>query len=304
MAMSTRQTVITISREEGSGGREIAQQLARKFKFSYIDNQIIQLVSRQLGLTEEQLTQLEGQVLPKLTEMSKLITESDQDESEDWVGAENKINQTSSNSLSKLAEADHNSKIWRNYQILAEKLIQEVARQRSVVILGRGANFALKSWPNAVNVFVHAPLKERIERVAYLERINPDEAARRITQLDEQRAAYVRQYYDADWHSPDNYHLVVNTCGIPLSDITASIYQFIKEFNSNRHAVNRLDIYRSYETLATKQNYTPKEAAEFTFTSPYLIRSAVRRGELKGTIVDHRVMSISREALMDWMSRR
>lgn len=304
MALNSRQTVITISREEGSGGREIAQQLARKFKFSYIDNQIIQLVSRQLDLTEEQLTQLESQTLPKIAEMSKLITESEQDESEDWIGAENKIYQAGSNSFPNLGGVDQTSKIWRNYQILVEKLIQEVAKQRNTVILGRGANFALKGWPNVVNIFVHAPLKERIERVAYLERVNPDEAARRVNQLDAQRAAYVRQYYGADWPNPDNYHLVVNTCGIALSDITSAIYQFVKEFNHNRHAVNRLDIHRSYETLATKQRYTPKEAAEFTFTSPYLIRSAVRRGELKGTIVDHRVMSISREALMDWMRHR
>jgi cytidylate kinase len=299
--MVSNRLIITISREEGSGGREIAQQLARKLKYTYIDKQIIQLAAKQLELTEAQLTHLESEALPRVDKMRRLITHSGEEAAEEGMKPEDKTNESKAVISLELLDKDKRHLLWRNYQIMVEKLIQEVARESNAVILGYGANFALKDRQEVVSIFIHAPYRERVERLAFLERISSEEAARRIAQIDEQRACYMRQYYGADWHNPNHYHLIVNTNGLAMSVATAAIYNFVKEICQNRRTVPRLDIHRSYETLATRESYTPQEAAELTLTSPALIRAAAWRGELKAIIINHKVLTISREALLDWM---
>lgn len=295
--MAANRMIITISRQEGSGGREIAQRLAKSLKFSYVDNQIIKLAAQQLGISEEELTELDNGLLSKVEDLRELVTQP--------MGSGAAGEDDTPTALSPAVErpagwVDHQTRL-QDYHNLIDSLIKDVARHGNAVILGRGANLALKGLPGVVNIFIHAPLKERIERLAYLERITPAEAARRIERIDAQRAAYVRRFYGVDWPSPDNYHLIINTSEISLATAAEMVCQFVKTFTQHKDVINPLAIHRSYDTLIDKPDYTVQEASELFMVSPYLLRHAVRQGKLKGKIIDHHVVSISREALLNWM---
>ena len=66
-------------------------------------------------------------------------------------------------------------------------------------------------------------------------------------------------------------------------------------------AERQLAIHLAYEGLENKESFTVEEAACLLVTTPIAVRQAVRRGDLKGQIVNHRVICISRQALLDWL---
>src|SRR5690242_3501283 len=74
--MATKNMVLTVSREHGSGGREIAQEVARQLKLPFVDSQIIRLATQQLNIPAEELAEFDEKVLPQLDELSKLVTHS------------------------------------------------------------------------------------------------------------------------------------------------------------------------------------------------------------------------------------
>lgn len=279
----------------------MAQTLAKKLKLSYVDNQILKLAARQLGLTEQELVDIDGKAPAEDLKFVKTAQPSPAQ----LVATGNGSADYTSLQISRAATQngdDSRAHIWHNYHNLVEELIKSTARHGNAVILGRAANQVLKGWSGVVNVLVHAPLQNRIERLSYLEHIDRATAAQRIEHLDQQRAHYARYYYGVDWKDPDQYDLVINTAAVPLTVATEAVSRFVKEVhNSINKTVNPLTIHCSYDKLTTQDDYTLKEAADLLMTNPDLLRQAVYRGDLKGKIVDHRVVSISREALLEWM---
>ncbi len=71
--------------------------------------------------------------------------------------------------------------------------------------------------------------------------------------------------------------------------------------NYKNSSAERLAIHLAYEGLENKESFTVQEAANLLLTSPIAVRQAVRRGDLKGRIVNHRVICISRQALLNWL---
>ena len=76
-----------------------------------------------------------------------------------------------------------------------------------------------------------------------------------------------------------------------------------QEISNNSDAM-RQAIHRAFEGLEKKDFYTVEEAANILLRSPVSVKQAVRRGELKGLILDHQVICISREALLEWLRTR
>lgn len=306
--MSVTRMVITVAREEGSGGREIAQELARKLKLTYVDDQLIKLATGRLGIPAEELADFDEKVLPRMPEISQMLQQfrdmplsSILAPDRDVYGiVKEKPAPPPAAPVPALTEREAN---MEGYQVLVERLITEVAEHGHAVIVGRGANFILKNWPGVIHLFFRAPLQDRIERVAYVEHLDKEAAARRVTELDIQRAAFIKQTFGADWANPDHYHLVVNTSQMPLAAATASVAQFVKAWDHNYRVIDPLAMHLTYDRLAAKELYTVKEVAELLLISPDMVRQAVYRGEIKGTIMSHNITRIKREALLEWLRR-
>lgn len=164
--------IITISRQMGSGGIPIAQKVAEKLGYTLVDGDAILKVADQYGLTRESIEQADEKP-PHFVETLDIKHET----------------------------ALH----------LIELIILEYALKGNVIIYGRGGQDLLKEINSVLRVRIIAPFEERVERWAEREWLDPDRARKLVRRSDQQRAGFIKYYFDRDWDDPLSYDLVINT---------------------------------------------------------------------------------------------
>lgn len=105
--------------------------------------------------------------------------------------------------------------------VLVPKVVESIlhlAETGHVILVGRGANFITARMPNVFHVRLVASLAKRVERVQHIENLSPKDAARFIARSDRGRGRYARAYFHTRADDNQQYHLVLNTDRIPLSD--------------------------------------------------------------------------------------
>lgn len=172
--------IITISREMGSGGIPIAHQVAEELGYTLIDGESIKEVAGSYGLSLEALEQADEKP-------PAFVPGRDEQIAVDL------------------------------HQI--ELIILERALKGNVIIYGRGGQDLLQEVANVLRVRIIAPFEERIERWAEREWLDPDLARVLVRKSDQQRAGFIKYYFDRDWEDPLHYDLVINTSR--LSEETA-----------------------------------------------------------------------------------
>jgi cytidylate kinase len=304
--MSNPKKIITISQEEGSGGREIARFLAQKLKLRLVDEQLIRAAYLKLGITYADFDNFDEKVLPKLVSLNTAF-DTPQDYSLSEVLAPDPANfgymglKTLTPHPIFLTKDSIEDRVRGGYQKLVDKLIREIAEQGQVLFLDLGANLVLKHWPQIINIRIVAPFEDRVERLALNEKVSQDQAITQICAHDQQQEAYIREFYGPDCTNPALYHLVVNTSYISLPAVTNAVYKFVREYEESYHQVDALEVRRSYNRLVAQESYTLDEASHLLWIDPDILRKAVYQGELKGKVIDHNVIRVSRQALVDWL---
>lgn len=164
--------IITISREMGSGGIPIAHQAAEELGYKLIDGNAIKELGSQYGLTKETLTQIDEKPPSFIEKLDRQIE----------LGVHR-----------------------------IQLLVLEQALEGNVIIYGRGGQDLLPNINSVFRVRVIAPFEDRVERWAEREWIDPDLAHSLVRRSDQQRAGFIKYYYDRDWEDPMHYDLVINT---------------------------------------------------------------------------------------------
>ncbi len=182
--------IITIGREFGSGGREIARKVAELLGVKMYDKELIALIAKNSGMSEDVLHEVDETAVN-----SFLYALS----SGAFSGAPF-IN----TGLSSLPITD---KAFIN----CSQIIKEIAENESCVIVGRCAESILKGRDNLLTVFVYADMEQRIERICQHEHIEPDAAASVIKRADKKRASYHNYYSDTRWGARSAYDLCINS---------------------------------------------------------------------------------------------
>jgi cytidylate kinase len=98
----------------------------------------------------------------------------------------------------------------RAYQQAVQHVIETLAEQGNVIIIGRAGCVLLQDRRNVLHVRVVAPMSQRIERIVQVQAIPPEAAQAQIEASDRARRAYVDHYYHVDWDDPRLYDLVIN----------------------------------------------------------------------------------------------
>lgn len=184
--------VITVSRLTGSGGSTIGQRLAERLGASYLNTQIIGEVAHRLGISEASAATYDERAEAFIDRLARLL----------WLA--NPVAIPIDGTTPALPFESRIVEITR-------QLVQEAARTGNAVIFGHGAQFILAQHPVALHVRFVAPFPQRVERVMQRAGIARQEAERRVRDEDQRRASYIRQFYGADWHAPDSFHLILNT---------------------------------------------------------------------------------------------
>ena len=133
-----KRTIITIGREYGSGGREIGSRLAQEMGLAYYDKELLVLAAKESGIAQELFEHNDEMLVNSL-----LYSLS--------------VHPYSAGSLAGMQNMPLTQKMF----LALFEVIQKIARQEDCVIVGRCADYALRSYPDCLNVFIHAPLPYR-----------------------------------------------------------------------------------------------------------------------------------------------
>ena len=191
--------IITISREFGSGGRFIGEEVAKKLGIGYYDKKIINRIAEESGLSPEYI-QESSELSPKKGLFAYAFAGRD-------------ITGKSVEDL--VYEAQR-------------KVILELADKESCVIIGRNADFILKDRDDVLNVFIHGNMPEKIQRISRLYHVSEQEAAKLITDTDKRRMTNYNFYTEQKWGKASNYTLCLNSSQLGYDRCEAIIMGCVK----------------------------------------------------------------------------
>lgn len=180
--------IITIRREFGSGGRTIGKMTAKNLDIPCYDQELIAKLVEKSGFTED--------YVKEYAEYAGLI----------FFNA----------ILGRTSGPTSQDKLW----IVQRDLICELAERGPCVIVGRCADFILRDKADCLNVFVHASLDKRAERIVRVYGEREERPEMRLRQKDRRREAYYQIYTDMKWGDMRNYHLTLDSGALGLEKCT------------------------------------------------------------------------------------
>ena len=191
--------IITISREFGSGGRFIGEEVAKKLGIAYYDKNIISQIAEKSGLSPDYI-QESAELSPKKGLFAYALA------GRDITGrsVEDMVYETQ------------------------RKVILELARKEPCVIIGRNADYILKDRDDALNVFIHGDMLEKIQRISQLYRVTEQEAVKMMADTDKRRMINYNFYTDQKWGKASNYTLCLNSSQLGYDRCEALITECVK----------------------------------------------------------------------------
>ena len=183
--------VITIGRENGSGGRQLGSELAEALGVKCYDSELINETAKASGFAESFVQSHEeqrpGSFLYSLVTGGGVISDE-------------------------------------------QPFPVQIFQAQSEVIVGRCADYVLRDDPNAalVNLFVHAPMAARIRRESARTNTTPIQAEKRIRQVDKERASYYNFFSSKRWGDAQGYDLCVNTGNMDISDVVQLTLRYLE----------------------------------------------------------------------------
>ena len=189
-------SLVTVSREPGSGGRLIAKGIAECLNFDVFHQEMIHEMALSAKVSARVLESLDEKGLSML---------------EDWISA--------------VVNQQH---LWPDeYLQHLLKVVSTIGRHGNAVLVGRGANFILP-LEKTLKLRVIAPSAFRARKVAEEFDLPLKEAERRIMHTESDRRAFVRKYFHKDIADPIHYDLVINTASISLDQAIQSVCNILK----------------------------------------------------------------------------
>lgn len=173
--------ILAISREYGSGGRDIGRRVAEQLKYQYVDKERLFRDLDEAGSKWGHLARELDEVCPTFWERH------------DWQ--------------------------YRGYVARMEAQILAYAATDNTVIIGRGGTILLKDVPHCLRVRLVAPLPVRVERVMVRESLSQEGAERLIAKVDGERACYLKANYSVDWELEQLYDLSLNSGNLTYDQV-------------------------------------------------------------------------------------
>jgi cytidylate kinase len=209
--------VITISRELGSYGREIADKVAEILGYEVVDKAIITEVARTAQVSEQEVEQFDEQEETgvKAFLLNLLFSEESKIASETYpaygwtLDFPYQFPMVLPTSETEATEEVHFLD-RAQYLQFTQAAIQRLHQRGNLIILGRGGMMVLRGQPNVLSVRVFASEGFRVEAVMAAEDIDYQTALQKVRDSDRRRAAYLRRHYHVRWDDTSLYHVLVN----------------------------------------------------------------------------------------------
>lgn len=191
--------IITVSREFGSGGRFIGEEVAKKLGIAYYDKNIIGQIAEKSGLSPEYI-QENAELSPKKGLFAYAFSGRD---------------------ITGKSVEDMVYEVQRN-------IILELAEKEPCVIIGRNADYILKDRDDVLNVFIHGDMPEKIKRITGLYNVKEKEAVKMMADTDKRRRTNYNFYTDQNWGKASNYTLCLNSSQLGYDRCEMIIMECVK----------------------------------------------------------------------------
>lgn len=192
--------IITISREFGSGGRSIGKAVAEALGYSYYDKELIEKIVEETGLSEK-FVENSGEYAPAANRFSYA-----------FVGR----------SVNGMSVEDY---LWRKQR----EIILKLAEEGKCVIVGRCADYILREREDCLNVFIHADMQKRMERIVNLYGETDQKPEKRLKEKDKKRRLNYKYYTDRQWGMSQNYHIALDSGELGMERCENIIVNLAKE---------------------------------------------------------------------------
>jgi cytidylate kinase len=200
-------TVISISRQFGSGGREIGRLVADYCEVPFYDSALISMAAEKSGMSEQVLENLDEKAASRF-----LYTIP-----------------TSIPTLGHPTTAVYNMPLSDTLFLTQYEIIRQLAQQGPCVIVGRCSDYILKDHPHHVSIFIHAPEEARSARIARYENIDIKEARSHISKYDKERRKYHDYYAAGTWGNAMFYDLTLDSTLLGIPGTASLIAHIVRE---------------------------------------------------------------------------
>lgn len=221
-------STITISRQYGSGGDEIAERLCEILGYQHFDKSLITQAAKEAGISEQEVYDYSEEnhkvrsFLDRLFNRAAVMTPGPWGETAGMVYVEDQL---------------LNEEVMLS---LVQKAIRSAYDAGNMVLLGRGSQMLLKDRPDVLHIRIEAPEEDRIQRVKeqlkqQRKSFQADLEIRReaqdlIHERDAASADYLKQYYEVNWADATLYHIVLNTGKLTIDQATEIIVDLVTKF--------------------------------------------------------------------------
>ena len=212
--MSTN-VVFTIGRQFGSGGRQVGKTLAQKLGIPFYDKELIAISARDSGLSEA------------------LFSNADEKATSSIFYSLVMGNYPMASGALGVTEMPLNDQLF----LIQSKTIKRLASEGSCVIVGRCADYILRDMDNVVNVFIHADLKNRVERAIRVYEVSENKAEDVCLKTDKQRANFYNYYSDRKWGMCRTYDLSLDSGMLGIEGCAEQIIMFEKLYSAHKGQV-------------------------------------------------------------------
>jgi cytidylate kinase len=196
---------VTVSREYGSGGGEIAARLAQQLGWQLVDHEIVVQAARELEVHETVVEAHDEYAEDPLSRILNRLRHLTSEKFTFTLPVGMSSGASSPSTVETLA-----------YQETLRHIVQAAANAGHVVIVGRGGQVILADRRDVLHIRVVAPLEQRVAYVALREGLDMDTARARVQEKDRARARYMQTQYHCQHDDPHLYDLVINTAVLGL----------------------------------------------------------------------------------------
>jgi cytidylate kinase len=202
--------IITVEREYGCGGGEIAKHLSERLGWKLWDHLLTEEIARLANCTKAAVEQREERTDPLYYRLFKSFLRGSYEGS---INAQ-KLNLVDSENILKMTE----------------RVVQHAAKKGECVIVGRGSQLFLKDRPDTFRVFLYAPREDKVRRLLARGKTEK-EALDLVDTVDRERAGFIEKYFHVEWPDRAVYHVMINTA-VGDDTVVQTILNCMKAFDS------------------------------------------------------------------------
>ncbi len=200
--------VITISKEFAAESEEFAKRLADRLGYSILDRQVVAHAAKELRISESEARSFQKERESRLLRL---------------------IDRYTSSVVQKVVDRSYGRLDDKTYHEVTVKLVQRVAEEGNVIILGWGGQCILEHFPDAIHLRIVKNLEERIRWLKEHMEMDERSAKNLIEREEKESATYIEHYFNRSWDDPHLYHAIINLSRISMDDAVECVVTWVNK---------------------------------------------------------------------------